>query len=572
MSKNKHTGNLMKKNLFKLLSVILLMFTVITLSAASGDNTTPQKKLFDDNAKKVVYFVPQFSDFKEISEQDRFFLKKVLKRAKKDNVKAVIFELDTPGGRIDIAMKYISILEKAGVPVIAYLNPQGISAGAIIALAAERIAISPNGMIGDAMPIQIGPGGIKPITDTPPEQQTAPAKKPLNEQKDKTDSADKDKKTPAKKTPGEKLEKDKKPASKEKKEPSESKSLKEILKKLEELKKKQRTTPSTSKRDKDLANQKFLTVFFKSLQILAEKNNRPVRVIRAMADPYQKLTMKDDGYEHSKISPLTLSAKEAKKLNVVDYICDDKEDLLEQLGLGDCELKIIKKTPTEQLMGFLAHPAITAILLILGLLGIYVEIRTPGFGVLGILGVTALTMFFLGHVASGASDWGPMVIFFVGIMLIALELFVIPGFGIVGILGILCVMISLFGAFGTENIDTAVNVIGISILSAIAISVLLTIYILPKSTLFKRITLSTSQNSNAGYSAPHQEDESLLGKVGIVYSKLRPSGSVVIEDKRYDATAMGEYIEKGTKVKVISLNGFQLTVEKMPESDYNTIV
>lgn len=555
----------MKNNLVKLLAVVLFTFTVITLSIASADNSQPRRQLFKASARNIVYFIPQFSDFKEISEQDRFFLKKTLKRAGKNNIKAVIFELDTPGGRIDIAMKYISILAKADVPVIAYLHPQGISAGAIIALAADRIAISPNGMIGDAMPIQIGFGGIKPITEPPPVKQPELKKKQPNGKKDKATELG----SSAQQT----VKAGKKPPVKAKQAPQRAKNLKEILKKLEELKHKQQTTPSSSKAAKELAQQKFLTVFFKSLQILAEKNNRPVRVIRAMADPYQKLTLKDDGYKHNKVSPLTLSAKEAKKLNVVDYICANKEDLLEQLGLGDCKLKIIKKTPTEQVMGFLAHPAITAILLILGLLGIYVEIRTPGFGVPGILGVTALTLFFLGHVASGASDWGPMVIFCVGVMLIALEIFVIPGFGIVGILGILCVMISLFGAFGTENIGTAVNIIGISILSAIAISVLLTIYVLPKSTLFKRITLSTSQNSNAGYSAPHQEDESLLGKVGIVHSKLRPSGSVIIDGKHYDATATGEFIEQGIRIKVVSLTGFQLTVEKLSaESDYKTSV
>ncbi|MCF6174954.1 MAG: hypothetical protein L3J71_04260 [Victivallaceae bacterium] len=549
----------MKNHLFKLLVSILLLFTVIILSVAKDTDAKPQKKLFKDSAKKIVYFIPQFSDFKEISEQDRFFLKKVLKRAERDNIKAVIFELDTPGGRVDIAMKYISILDKAKVPVIAYLNPKGISAGAIIAFGADRIAISPNGLIGDAMPIAIGPYGIKPITEAPPEEEAEPEKKPTD--KDKSKKADKgsDKKPPAKQT----ADKDKKPVELDKKTPEDSKKLQEILKKLDKLSKKQRSGKNKNEREQRIADQKFLTVFFKELQVLAEKNNRPVRVIRAMADPFQKLTMEKDGFEHSKESPLTLSAREAKKLNVVDYLCDDKEDLLEQLGLSDCELKVITKTPTEQLMSFLAHPAITAILLIMGLIGIYVEIRTPGFGVPGILGVTALTLFFLGHVSSGASDWGPMVIFFVGVMLIALELFVIPGFGVVGILGILCVMISLFGAFGFENIDTAVNVVGISILSAIALSVLLTIYILPKSTLFKRITLSTSQNSSAGYSAPHQEDDSLLGKIGIVHSKLRPSGSVMIDNKRYDATANGEFIDVGTSVKVVSLTGFQLTVKKI---------
>lgn len=518
----------MLKKYFKLVFSMLLLFTVMGLSATNK----PAKNIFDDNAKKIVFFIPQFSDFKMISEQDRFFLKKILKRAERENVKAVIFELDTPGGSVDIARKYLSILEKSKVPVIAYLNPNGISAGAIIALGADRIAISPNGLIGDAMMLSIGASGIKPITDEPPAETIEQKKEPAKKQ----DSVDK--KPP--KTPNK---------------------IKDTLKKIKGLNKQQQ--PALNERERQLINQKQLTVFYKSLQVLAEKNNRPVRVIRAMADPYQKLTLEKDGFEHSKVSPLTLSAKEAKKLNVVDYLCTDKEDLLKQLGLSDCKLKVITKTPTEQLMSFLAHPLIAGALLMLGLIGMYVEIRSPGFGVPGILGVTALTMFFLGHVASGASDWGPMVIFFVGVGLIALEIFVIPGFGVVGILGILCVMISLFGAFGFENIDTAVNIVGLSILSAIAISVLLSIYILPKSTLFKRITLSKSQRSKDGYSAPHQEDTTLIGKIGIVHSKLRPSGAVIIEDKHYDATATGEFIEAGVRVKVISLNGFQLTVKEV---------
>ncbi len=525
----------MLKKYLKPVVATLLLFTITALFA----NNKPPENLFNAKANNIVYYVPQFSEFKAISEQDRFFLKKVLQRAERNNVKAVIFELDTPGGSVELAIKYLSILEKSKVPVIAYLNPNGISAGAIIALGADRIAISPNGLIGDAMMLSIGVNGVKPITNEPPAE-TIKAKK--------------------KKTEGVKKAIDKKKTETPKK-------VEGILEKLKELNKQKKNT--LTERERQLVNQKRLTVFYKSLQVLAEKNNRPVRVIRAMADPYQKLTIEKDGFEHSKVSPLTLSAKEAKKLNVVDYLCTSKEDLLNQLGLNDCELKIITKTPTEQLMSFLAHPLIAGVLLILGLIGMYVEIRSPGFGVPGILGVTALTMFFLGHVASGASDWGPMVIFFVGVGLIALEIFVVPGFGVVGILGILCVMISLFGAFGFENINTAVNVVGLSILSAIAISVLLSIYILPKSTLFKRITLSTSQNSSAGYSAPHQEDQSLLGKIGIVHSKLRPSGSVMIDNKRYDATATGEFIEPGTKVKVVSLTGFQLTVKECKDSTKN---
>jgi membrane-bound serine protease (ClpP class) len=213
-------------------------------------------------------------------------------------------------------------------------------------------------------------------------------------------------------------------------------------------------------------------------------------------------------------------------------------------------------------MSFLAHPLLAGILLVLGIIGIYIEIKTPGFGVPGILGITALTLFFLGHMASGASDWGPIVIFFVGIMLLLIEIFLIPGFGLVGIMGILCILISFFAAFGLENIETAVNVVGLSLLVAVTLIILLTVYVLPRSALFKRLTLSTQEKSSEGFTSPRQEDESLLGKTGIAYTPLRPSGAVLIDFKRYDATTKGEFIEKGEEIVVLQLNGFQIVVER----------
>jgi membrane-bound ClpP family serine protease len=292
------------------------------------------------------------------------------------------------------------------VPVIAYLNPQGISAGMIIAMAANRIAINPDGVIGDAMPIQMSPGGIKPITDdSSREDEKKTIEKGKKEEKKEAEKAKK------KDSKSDKKEKEK-PAKEKKKEEKpkgeNTKTLERIIKELQELKGKRR---NPSKHEQNLANQKFLTVFFKVLQVLAEKNDRPVRVIRAMADPYQKLSVKEDGIQHTKVSPLTLSAREAKKLHVVDYICGSRSELLIQLGLGDCELKVIEKSTTDQLVSFLSHPFIAFVLLILGIVGIYIEVRTPGFGVPGILGLTALTLFFLGHVGSGASEWGPIVIF-----------------------------------------------------------------------------------------------------------------------------------------------------------------
>ena len=425
-----------KNSPLRIIAVGMMLAAVLAITGASkwSDRT-----LFSESADDVVYYVPQFTNFSEISTQEMHFLRKTLRNAEKNNVKAVIFEIDTPGGSVKTAYEYASVLAKSKVPVIAYVNPHGISAGMIIALAANRIAIDPAGIIGDAMPIKMTAGGIIPIID--------------RERKHDRENLDKEEeKQEIKKEKKEESREEKKEGKKEKtKEKSPDKVVIERMKKeLKKLKDKFKKKKYKST-DKDLANQKFLTVFFKKLEGYAEKNDRPVRVVRAMADPYQKLTLKRDGIDHSKISPLTLSAKEAKKLNVVDYICDSREEVLEKLGLGNCRLQIIKKSAVDQLVSFLTYPAIAGILIALGLVGIYVEIKTPGFGVPGILGVTALTLFFLGHMGSGASEWGPIVIFFVGMVLLALEIFVIPGFGIVGLLGITCIIISFFAAFGFKK-------------------------------------------------------------------------------------------------------------------------
>ena len=537
--------------IFKRLPLKIAAFAIMLAGAVlmTGSSSWKDRKLFSESADDVVYYVPQFTNFTEISTQEMHFLKRTLRKAEKNNVKAVIFEIDTPGGSVKTAYEYASILAKSKVPVIAYVNPHGISAGMIIALAANRIAIDPAGVIGDAMPIQMTSGGIIPIID----------QERKHERENQDNESDKEKKEEVKKE-----EKDEKKVTKEKdktKDPDKvviEKMEKELKRLKDKLKKKKYKST-----DKDLASQKFLTVFFKKLETYAEKNDRPKRVVRAMADPYQKLTLKRDGYEHNRISPLTLSAKEAKKLKVVDYICDSREELLEKLGLENCSLEVIKKSKVDQIVSFLTYPAIAGILIALGLVGIYVEIKTPGFGVPGILGVTCLTLFFLGHMGTGASEWGPIVIFFVGMVLLALEIFVIPGFGIVGLLGITCIVISFFAAFGFKNFATSSQTVAYSLLGALITIILLTIYVLPKSSIFKWIRLDTVQKREEGCMSHKDVSLDLLHQTGVAHTKLRPVGSIMINDKIYEATTQGAFIEKDEKVEVIEATPMKIVVKKV---------
>lgn len=515
------------KNIMK--KILTAVFAGIACCAVSADGVKPLERL--ENSANKVFYLPQFSEFESISDNEMRFFRKTLERAHTERARALILELDTPGGSVETAFKYLSIMEKSRVPIVVYLNPNGISAGMIIAMGADRAAISPNGLIGDAMPISMGVNGVKPVTEKPEKTQ------------DKSSAPAKTEKQP----------------EEVKKSPSGTQSpamLEEILREVQNLRK-----SGEDKEDKALADQKFLTVFFKMLQVLAEKNSRPVKVIRAMADPYTKLDLAADGIAHDKRSPLTLSAREAKKLKVVDHIADNREDLLRQLGLQDAELIEVKRTATEQIGLFLATPAIAGLLLVIGLVGIFVEIKTPGFGVPGVLGVSALTLFFLGHIACGASDWGPMVVFFVGLLLVALEIFVIPGFGLVGFLGLLCILVSFFWAFGFENIYTALRVITFSLTAAIAIMILLATFVLPKMPLFRRVALETVLSSEEGCKAT-TADNSLIGSEGVAVTPLRPAGVVRIGQERHDAASEGDFLEVGTVVVVTACNGFQLTVRK----------
>lgn len=146
------------------------IFALLLLSVLSGlchtvHSAAVKPPVWPERSRNIVYCIPQFSEFESISEGEMRFFRKTLERAAENRARAVILELDTPGGSVETAFKYLSIMEKSSVPIIVYLNPNGISAGMIIALGADRAAISSNGLIGDAMPLQMGLGGAKPVTD-----------------------------------------------------------------------------------------------------------------------------------------------------------------------------------------------------------------------------------------------------------------------------------------------------------------------------------------------------------------------------------------------------------------------
>ena len=258
------------------------------------------------------------------------------------------------------------------------------------------------------------------------------------------------------------------------------------------------------------------------------------------------------------------------------------EELLALAARPELELTAVALTDHDTVAGiprFLAaakkHPELLAIPGVelstrlntreIHVVGLFVEVKTPGFGVPGILGICAVVLYFIGQIAVGASEWGPMVIFFIGVVLLALEIFLIPGFGLVGVLGGICVLGSMVAAFGFDNLETAVQVVGGGLVAALLIITVLVMYVLPKTALFRRFALAEAVGRDSGQEAAQAEAlaEQEAGALGKAISPLRPSGTVELSGKRFDAVTEGDFIDAGCEVQVVGKRNFQLIVRKI---------
>ncbi len=204
---------------------------------------------------------------------------------------------------------------------------------------------------------------------------------------------------------------------------------------------------------------------------------------------------------------------------------------------------------------FITHPVVVPILLTIGSLGLVLELYSPGFGVPGFMGLSALLLFFYGHMVAGLAGFETLILFVVGIALIIAELF-LPG-GIAGAIGAIAILGSLFLA--SNNVVH----MAISIIIAIGVSILASIIMIrvfgKKMSLFKKIILTDSTNTESGYVSNRNRTE-LLGHEGVTLTALRPSGTVLIGTERVDVVSEGDFINKDQQVVVVKVEGARVVV------------
>lgn len=307
--------------------------------------------------------------------------------------------------------------------------------------------------------------------------------------------------------------------------------------------------------------EKTVSYVRKEFRATAESRKRPPLVAEAMVDSDVEIP-----HLVQKGKLLTLTTEEALKHKMADFRADTVEGVLAQLNLAGAEIRRASPNWAENLVRFLTHPIVSSLLITVGLLGIIVELRTPGFGLPGLLGALSVALFFWGHWLVQLAGWEELLLVASGLVLLVVEIFVIPGFGVAGVLGIVALLgglsLSLVGAGATwEFILRALGRVVFSLLGAVIGSLVL-LRFLPHLPWGRQLILETGLAAGEGYASAPETDRTWLGKSGKALSPLRTAGIAEIDGKRVDVVSDGEFIEAGAAIVVTRVDGNRIVVRR----------
>ena len=265
---------------------------------------------------------------------------------------------------------------------------------------------------------------------------------------------------------------------------------------------------------------------------------------------------------------LTLTAEEAIRWGYCEGIAESVDEVITQyLGFEDYRLTTFRPSWLDDLLGFLMNPVFQSILILIIVGGIYFELQTPGIGFPLLAAIIAAMLYFSPLYVEGLAQNWEILLFVIGIILIMIEIFVIPGFGVAGVVGILLLITGLVLSlldnvvFDFENVSSADTGRAImTVLTGVILGMAGMIWLsgrIGKKGIFRKIALQTDLE-NAFSSTVLT---SLTGKTGVAHTVLRPSGKVCIEGEIYDGIAEIGFVEKGTNVRVVRFENAQVYVE-----------
>jgi membrane-bound serine protease (ClpP class) len=313
---------------------------------------------------------------------------------------------------------------------------------------------------------------------------------------------------------------------------------------------------------------KYQSYMRSMMRSTAEASGRDPEIAQAMVDPRIFIEgIIDTG------QVLTFTAKEAMKYGFCEGIAGTIEEVLEIAEIQNYEIVEQEFTATDKIINFLINPFVSGILIMIIIGGIYFELQTPGIGFPIAASVVAAMLYFAPLYLEGLAEHWEIIIFVIGLVLLAVEIFAVPGFGVPGILGIIFIVAGLtLSMTGNMGFDfTGIEFTGLIksffiVIIAMFLSILISFYFSRKlftTTVFGHLALDSTQQRDAGFTSSDNIYKTMIGQEGTAFTVLRPSGKVKIGDEIFDATAEAGYIEKDTPVMVTGYQTSQLFVKKI---------
>ncbi|MEL7004303.1 MAG: NfeD family protein [Bacteroidota bacterium] len=317
------------------------------------------------------------------------------------------------------------------------------------------------------------------------------------------------------------------------------------------------------------APDKYQSYMRSTMRSIAEEKGRDPKIAEGMVD--QTIEIDSISKEGQVI---TFSTSEAIKYSFCEAKVSSIEEILERNGVENYEITTYEVDDVESIIAFFLNPAISGVLILIIVGGIWFELQTPGVGFPILAAFIAAILYFVPYYLNGLAENWEIIAFFLGVTLIAMEVFVIPGFGVAGISGLILTVGSLILVMlNNDNLDFSFVGLDEAILAVVAtlggmMGSLILLFVggvkFTESKAFSRVALNETMKKSEGYTSNFNK-EPMLGKEGEAYTVLRPSGRIIIDDEMYDAYTRGEYIGKGEKVIVISEEGTSLKVKKHEE-------
>lgn len=448
---------------------------------------------------------------------------RALARARAIDAALVVLDVDTPGGYVVSMWAISEELEKyqgEGRRVLAYVSNHAISAGMVISLACGRIVMSENSSIGAATPVVSGPSGIEAPGD-----------------EGRSDSAEK--------------------------------IMSFFRADVRKLAQKVRA-------DRPGAVLLAEGMVDRSIELVAVEDARGQLHIYPKEDWDRLIERGDLSERDAKVvevwdreTLVTLTHLEAVRYGFADALVKDFDGLLELEGLSNATVETVAMNWSEELVRLLS--AWSFLIFLAACVFAYVEFKLPGFGLPGITSALLFGLLFFGKYLGGVAEVQEIFLFFLGLVLIGVEVFVAPGTFFFAAAGLVCALLGLWlsfhdfllpsNAFERSTVVTHVGAFVAAIGLTIAFGLTLG-RLLPSMPLLGRLVSTPSEGGLAGWDrqAGDAAAATLLGRVGRATTDLRPAGKIRVEREVLDAVSSGEYVPAGTAVKIIAAEGRRLTV------------